>query len=133
MKTLLYSKKFWIIALGIALLACVVLFFAPDIVDAVGANQPSKAGEGLKNPLGENTTISSLLALILKAMVRLGIPIAILFLVYAGFLFVTAQGNETKISKAKTAFMWTVVGIGVLVGAEIMANVIRRTIESIGS
>ena len=99
-----------------------------DPVFAEGTAQ--NTGGGLQNPLG-NTTIAQLLSLLLKAFVRLGIPIAILFLVYTGFLFVTAQGNDTKITKAKTSLLYTIIGIAVLVGAEVMANIIRATVESI--
>ncbi len=35
----------------------------------------------------------------------------IIMLVYAGFLFVTAQGDPSKITSAKHAVIWAVVGI----------------------
>ena len=61
----------------------------------------------------------------------LGIPIAVLFLVYAGFLFVTARGSEEQLKKAKGILLWTIVGIAVLLGAKIIAEVLENTITSI--
>ncbi len=47
----------------------------------------------------------------------IGVPLATIGLVYSGFLFVTARGNEQQLEKAKTMFFWTIVGTAIIVGA----------------
>ena len=37
----------------------------------------------------------------------------IIMLIWAGFLFITANGDPTKIATARKAAIWTVIGIGV--------------------
>ncbi|MBY0110606.1 pilin [Patescibacteria group bacterium] len=88
------------------------------------------ASEGLVNPLKVGT-IEELLALVLKAVVNIGTIVLILMLVYVGFLFVVGQGNEEKISEAKKALMWTVIGGLVLLGAQAISLVIQSTVGSL--
>lgn len=84
----------------------------------------------INNPLSsETTSITDLLSFIINDIVLpIGMTIAVLFLIYAGFLFVTAQGNETKLQKAKSTFMWTVIGATILLGAWTIAQAIQGTI-----
>ena len=82
------------------------------------------------NPLGYST-IEEFLTGILSAVVIIAFPFVVLFLVYAGFLFVSAQGNEEKLSTAKKVFLWTIIGGLLVLGAEILSEAIQGTIEDI--
>ncbi|MCI0542171.1 hypothetical protein L0Y69_00230, partial [bacterium] len=62
-----------------------------------------------------------------------GIPIAAVFLIYSGFLFLTAQGDTTQLTKAKTSFVWAAIGTAVLLGAWALAEAIRGTIDTIST
>ncbi len=84
----------------------------------------------LANPLKVNT-IQELLNLILQVVVTLAVPIIVLFLIYAGFLFVTAQGSDEKLKKAKTAFTWTIIGGVIVLGASVLLTVISTTVRSL--
>ncbi|HEY4505852.1 MAG TPA: pilin [Candidatus Paceibacterota bacterium] len=104
------------------------------------APSPSSPGSASKdlsplNPKFENplkaTSFGQLLNAIIKILITVGIPIAILFIIYSGFLFVTARGSEDQIKKAKTTLLWTLVGIAVLLGASIIGAVLENTINSI--
>lgn len=88
------------------------------------------ASEGLVNPLKVGT-IEELLALVLKAVVNIGTIVLVLMLVYVGFLFVVGQGNEEKISEAKKALMWTVIGGLVLLGAQAISLVVQSTVGAL--
>jgi hypothetical protein len=46
---------------------------------------------------------------------------------------VTAGGNEEKLSKARQAFLWTVIGIAILLGAKVLSVVICGTINQLGT
>ncbi|MCR4306787.1 MAG: pilin, partial [Candidatus Yonathbacteria bacterium] len=75
--------------------------------------------------------LNALIEKILKVVVDIGTPIAVLFIIYAGFLFVTAQGDPTKITKAKNAFTWAIIGTAVLLGAWVLAVAIGGTIGNL--
>lgn len=68
---------------------------------------------------------------ILEIVVKIGIPVAVIFLVWSGFKFLTAQGNETELKKAKDSFVWAVIGTAVLLGAWALATAIKGTIDAI--
>ncbi len=82
------------------------------------------------NPI-KSTDIKDLVKKILDVVVEFGAIIAVFFLVYAGFLFVKAQGNEGEISKAKTTFFWTIVGGMIVLGAHVLSRVIENTVQGI--
>lgn len=84
------------------------------------------------NPL-KATSIEALLADILQLVSRLGAIIAVLYFIYGGFLYVTAQGDEDKISKAHSTLKWASVGTAVLLGAEIIARIIENTVKSVSN
>lgn len=85
----------------------------------------------LNNPLKFNS-ISGFISALLSAVIAIGIPIAVLFVVYAGFKFVMAQGNPEELKSARSNLVWTLVGIGIFLGASLLAEIIRQTLVSIG-
>lgn len=96
------------------------------------ASESGGTGVTLSNPLKVDN-VEGLLALVLSVAVRIGTIILVLALVWTGFLFVAARGNPEKISSARQAFMWTIIGGLVLLGAEALAQVIKDTATSLGS
>lgn len=89
-------------------------------------------GETLKNPLKFNS-LPELISGILSGVVQLGAILLVFMLVYVGFLFVMAQGNPEKVSAARSALVWTVIGGLILLGAEAISKVIEATVQSISS
>lgn len=85
----------------------------------------------LQNPLG-NTTITQFFNNLLDVVIMIAFPIAVLFMVYAGFLFVTAQGNQEKLSLAKKIFFWTAVGALIILGAKVLLEAIQGTVSQLG-
>ncbi len=85
----------------------------------------------LDNPI-KAKTFQELVEAILEVVVAIGTPIAILAIIYSGFLFVSARGNSEKLVKAREAFMWTIIGVAVLLGAKVLSTVISGTIKNLG-
>jgi hypothetical protein len=81
----------------------------------------------IKSSLGISTIPQFLLALV-DVVFLIGVPIIVLFVIYSGFLFVTAGDNESKISKAKFVLLWCLIGATVLLGAKAIAMAIQNTI-----
>lgn len=97
------------------------------------AVQPGGTDCGLTfcNPLGETNTILLLLEKILSALVLIGIPVLVIFIVYAGFLFISAQGDPEKINKARSTLFWAVIGGAVLIGARVIATIVDKTVTGL--
>ena len=82
------------------------------------------------NPLG-NTDLAGFLLKILNALIYILFPIIILMMVYTGFLFVAAQGNPAKVTEARTALLWAVVGGVIVLGAWIIVGVVQETANAL--
>jgi hypothetical protein len=87
----------------------------------------------IENPLGTNgpQTIPDFIKLAINVVLVVGVPIAALAIIYTGFLFVQAQGNSEKLTKAKNALLYTLIGTALLLGAFVIANAIGKTVDEI--
>ena len=102
--------------------------------NVVNPPQGGNPGVTLMNPLGTGTTINSFLLSILNIITNtIGPVIVILMLVYVGFKFVAAQGNESKLTEAKQMLLWTVIGALVLLGAKVIAMGIQATVQALST
>jgi hypothetical protein len=85
------------------------------------------------NPFGTNTSLFSLLRTVINGIILpIGGVLAVLSFIYSGFLYVVAQGNETKLKTAHKALLYTTIGTAVLLGSWVLANAICQTIGQIG-
>ncbi|TSC61311.1 MAG: hypothetical protein G01um1014107_39 [Parcubacteria group bacterium Gr01-1014_107] len=86
----------------------------------------------LENPFGGQTFGQSLIGFVTFILENIVLPIgaviAVFFLVFAGFLFVTARGDEERLRLAKKTLLWTVVGVAVLLGSVAISTGIQETI-----
>jgi len=79
----------------------------------------------LDNPFSGGNSLFSLLRAIIDGIV---LPIGG---VLAVLLYVTAQGNETKLKTAHKALLYTSIGTAVLLGSWVIAKVIENTINQL--
>jgi hypothetical protein len=84
----------------------------------------------LCNPLAANN-FCDLITAILNVVIALGVPIAVLFLVWSGFRFIFARGRPAELESAKKNFMYVIIGIAVFLGAWTLAKVISATIQQL--
>lgn len=84
----------------------------------------------LENPLASNVdSITEFVQLIInKIVLPIGSVVVVIVFIYAGFLFVTSQGNETKLETAKSTFWWAVIGSAILLGAFVITSIIQETV-----
>lgn len=86
----------------------------------------------LQNPLGGGvSTIPQFIAKILEIITKIGTPIIVIMIIYAGFLFVWARGNEEALSRAKKTLMWTLIGAALMLGSWILAQAIVGTVNQL--
>lgn len=61
------------------------------------------------------------------AMYAVGI-VAVIAVIYGGYLYMTASGNENQKTKAKSVLTWAVIGLVVVILAAVVVNVVIRLI-----
>ncbi|MDO8555377.1 MAG: hypothetical protein Q7R75_02330 [bacterium] len=106
-------------------LGCFIIVLGMSLVAIFVYAEGPESGQGaLKNPLGNVNTLDAFIQIIAKTAATLGGIIAVIFIIYSGFLFVKARGNPTEITKAKETLKWTLIGTAVLLGAYIIAQAI---------
>ena len=85
------------------------------LIPIANAGLTTKAGEATRAGVSAAPDFFQLaLSFINFAVMAIGILGVIIF-IYAGFLYLTAAGNEEKITRAKNTLLWAVVGIAVAV------------------
>lgn len=92
---------------------------------------PSGQNVTLINPLQGGGNLQSFLLNILAFVIRIGGIAVVLMLVYVGYLFVVARGEPGKITEARSALLWTVVGALILLGSQAIAMAIQATVQAI--
>ncbi|MBX4199134.1 pilin [Candidatus Parcubacteria bacterium] len=93
----------------------------------------SNVGAKLENPFkGAGNTLTDLFtAIINKIIIPIGSVLAVVAFIWAGFLFVTAGGDEGQIKTAKAALLYAAIGTAVLLGAAAITTVLQNTINSL--
>lgn len=93
-----------------------------------GINNPT--GGGLSNPISSNTLIEFVEKL-LNIVIQVGTPVLVVMIIWVGFKFVTARGNTNKLSEAKEALMWTLIGAAIVLGAFVISGAIQATVDQL--
>lgn len=86
-------------------------------------------GPTIKNPLGSND-LDSLLLKIMDIVTKVGSIVVVFFIIYSGYKFVSAGESDDDRTKAKEIFYATVIGAAILLGANLIANIIVTTVET---
>ena len=81
--------------------------------DTSEQNANANRVEKIDNPLGTET-FEGLADRIGKVLIDIAIPVAVIIIIYAGFQYMTANGNAEKISSAHKTLLWTLVGVAVI-------------------
>lgn len=104
----------------------------PDTDCKVGSPDPKcKDLQTLGNPL-KAKNIQQLILGIVNIAIYIGTLLAILMIIYTGFMYIMARGNPAKISEVHRLFMYVVIGTAILLGSKIIVEIIRNTVISAG-
>jgi hypothetical protein len=83
------------------------------------------------NPLGNNTDLIAFIKKIVDILIQVGAVVVVLYFVYAGFMMVTANGNDKKIAEARQAALYCVIGGLILLGAQLIISVMVSTVNQL--
>ena len=123
-------KKISLWAISFSFVALPIFVNAQAVV-----TPPSNLNATIKidNPLKDKSgTLVSLLNVIINDVIM---PIAAVFVVvwiiYAGFKYVIAQGNPKKIEEAHHTLLWALIGAGILLGAAGISKIVETTVTEL--
>lgn len=142
--TLKFSHTFAILLCGATILTAFAFFANPGELlaqsnsasNAGGSasnsggsvTNPSSGSGQLTNPL-KSASIEEFILKVIDVILIFALPIIVLYIMYAGFLFVTAKGDTGQISTAKNALLYSVIGGVIVLGAKVIVTVIEGTIK----
>lgn len=106
-----------------------ILFLCLFVSNLALAAAPNVISVELNNPLRVDS-IEDLLEALLTVVIVLATPIIVFFIMYAGFLYVTARGNAEQIKQATNALTYAVIGGVMIVGAVAIATIIKNLVTN---
>lgn len=117
----------------------IIILLLPFITKAIELEletEPSGSCEGqvpgtIPNPI-EACTFEELVEDITEIILMVGLPLAAIMIIFAGYQFVTAQGNDQKIKDARQTFYWAIIGAAVIVGARVIAGAVVNFAQDLG-
>jgi hypothetical protein len=77
------------------------------------------------------TSVEAFIVAILDFVTVVAIPIIVLAIIYAGFLYVTARGNAQQTEQATRALTYAIIGAVLVLGAVALSEVIKNLISSL--
>jgi hypothetical protein len=89
----------------------------------------------LDNPLAGSgiTSVEGLITAVLNVLLIIAVPVIIFFIVFAGFSYVTAQGNPEKIKQASRSLTYAIIGGVLILGAVAISEIIAGVVNSFSS
>ncbi len=87
------------------------------------------ATESFQNPLSF-TSITDMIVAILNIVIIISTPIVVFFLIYAGFMYVTAQGNPEKLKVASSALLYGIIGGVIILAAIPILTIVKNLVSS---
>ena len=139
MKKILYSLIIFLLLTGIVSFTY-ASFHESSI--GIGNNESAVGGEDDESSVGESTgvqiknpleadNISELFRALIDIVLVFAVPIIVFFIIYAGFLYVTARGNEGTIEKAHRALLYALIGGLLILGARVLIDVVQGTVDCV--
>jgi len=60
----------------------------------------------------------------------MAVPVIVFFLIYSGFMYVTAQGNPEKIKQASLALTYGIIGGVIILGSWAITAIVRNVVDA---
>ena len=118
-------------------LECVIDIDLGSVIDFSDGSEPIFDGPGLKKGakivkcnldkgLSKEKNLNTLLIGWMKFFLSVTAVVAVLAIVFAGFLYITAGGEDGQTEKAKKIVMWVAIGIILIFGSYAIVNTIMK-------
>ncbi|MBX9906320.1 pilin [Patescibacteria group bacterium] len=95
-----------------------------------GGGSVTRGNTQILNPLG-SSDITQFFLKIMQILILFAVPIIVFFIILSGFKYVMARGNAAQIETATRSLTWAVIGGVLILGAEIILQVIQGTVAAL--
>jgi type IV secretory pathway VirB2 component (pilin) len=109
------NKKILAVALLVAFLVPTVLVFGNPVPGGLQGEPP-------------NVPLDSALTKITNFVFSVLMIVAVLFIIIAGFMFITASGNDDQVKKARSMLLYAVVGVIVALLAKGIVEFLQKSL-----
>lgn len=124
-----YTKKIFFVLLFVALFIVVPAHAQTLPVQSSNTIPAGSVGGTqtieLPNPLGISN-INDLINKIIDGLIIFATPVAVAMVIWAAYLFMSSGGDPKKLTTAKSALLWTVVGYAILLLAKGVGLIIQN-------
>jgi hypothetical protein len=121
-----YAKKIWLAILSL------VLFGLPEKV--FGQNSVQNGLSGLRGvfpgSINQVSDVNGLIATVIDMVLFITGAIAVVFLIYGGYLYITSAGNEENAEKGKKTIVNSLIGLVIVILSYVIVNVIVNLLLS---
>lgn len=107
--------------------AAITLLITAALVLPANASADSGISFNIVNQIKVGT-VEDLLVALLNIFIIVATPIIVLFIIYAGFLYVTAQGNAQQVQQATRALTYAIIGGVIVLGAVAISGIISGVV-----
>lgn len=90
--------------------------------------QPVSVSFNIENPI-QSESLIDLAKAIGRFLFQIGIPIAVIVIIYSGILFLTSGGNKEKITKARQALWYAVIGLAIILIGQGFFTLIKSILD----
>jgi|SRR3989344_2151126 len=66
---------------------------------------------------------------VMNFLLTISIPLAVVVIIYGGFLFMTSGGSEQRVTKGKQAMLSAAIGLAIVFGSYIIITTVLRAIK----
>ncbi len=108
------------------------MVFSPVLVASQADAQGRIDVRNIRCPQGsgvacnDNWTIEQVFQLVLQIAIGIAFLISVLMLVYGGFLYITAAGNQETSEKGKKAIISALIGLAIVFLSYLIVNLVYR-------
>ena len=91
------------------------------------------SAQQLQNPLKADSFEGLFQNILSSVIIPVSSVIGVFFIIWAGFGFVTAQGNDAKLSAAKKRLMYVLIGVGIVIASEVILDLLLNTLKEVSN
>jgi hypothetical protein len=84
----------------------------------------------LVNPFSSASSIPELLGALLNVLLIISVPFIVIFIIYAGFTYVTARGNPEKVKAANRSLLYALLGSVIVFGAYALFAILQSVVDA---
>lgn len=121
------EKPFLFIIICIIILIVVPLI-AEAAVTACNCNNAPAGTVCIPDPL-QCKSIDEIIAAIVNLIVAIGLGVGVIMIIWSAILYMTSGGSEQRVTTARKALMWTVIGIAILMSARFIILLIVEVLS----